>query len=175
MATFLYKWLFISVVSISGFFGESGQKIKNLHPLHVSTTEINHNATDKTLEISCRVFPDDFESALVKQFKTKADLSSSSMKKEMDTLVKKYICSQLQLKTDGKAVSLTYVGFENDKEAVYVYMQADNVSTVKKIEAVNTLFHNIFDDQVNIMHVIVGGNRKSNKLDYPNTQAIFIF
>jgi len=143
--------------------------------MHISTTEINHNAADKTLEISCRVFPDDFETALLKQFKTRADLSSASMKKEMDTLVKKYISSHLLLKTEGKAVSLTYIGFENDKEAMNVYAQVDNVNTVKKIEAVNSIFHDIFDDQINIMHVVVGGNRKSYKLDYPSTLAVFAF
>jgi hypothetical protein len=49
----------------------------------------------KTLEISCKVFVDDFESALEKQFHTKADLSSGNMKVAMDTLIKKYINSHL--------------------------------------------------------------------------------
>ena len=35
--------------------------------------------------------------------------------------------------------------------------------------------HDLFTDQINIMHVSVGGNRKSTKLDYPKTEAAFQF
>lgn len=143
------------------------------HPFHVSTTEINHNAGDRTLEISCRIFTDDFETALAKQFNTKADFSDQKLQTSMDSLVKKYVISRLQLKADGKPVALSYLGYEKENEAVYAYLQADNIATVKKVEAVNSIMHNIFDDQINIMHVVVGGKRKSSKLDYPVTQATF--
>jgi hypothetical protein len=38
-------------------------------------TEINHNAADQTLEISCKLFTDDFEKVLSKNYKVKADLA----------------------------------------------------------------------------------------------------
>lgn len=168
MAAFLYKWLFISLFPANIF-------VAYQHPFHVSTTEINHNAADKTLEISCRVFTDDFESALTKVFNVKADFSNPAIKTTMDTLVKKYINGHLQLKAEGKLISLTYIGFENEKEAIYIYVQADNIGTVKKIEAVNSILHDLYDDQINIMHVVVAGNRKSTKLDYPAKEAVFSF
>jgi len=177
MAAFLYKWLFISLlisvperIPITLLWRAGG-----LHPFHVSSTEINHNAVDKTLEISCRVFTDDFESVLTKVFHAKADFSNSALKTTMDTLVKKYINSHLQLRAEGKPVSLTYIGFEKEKEAIYIYVQADNIGIVKKIEAVNSILHDLFDDQMNIMHVVVAGNRKSTKLDYPAKEAVFSF
>ena len=100
MVTSVNKWLSISaIVLFTGLIGyyEPGMEARSialpagrLHPFHVSTTEINHNATDKTLEISCRIFIDDFESCLSKQYHTKADLSAANVKTTMDTLVKKY-------------------------------------------------------------------------------------
>jgi hypothetical protein len=162
MAAGLFKWLMIAILN-------------GLHPFHVSTTEINHNAPDKILEISCKVFTDDFESALAKQYHTKADLSAVNMKTAMDTLVKKYINSHLSLKTDGKAVTMKYLGFEKENEAVYAYLQADNISAVKKIDVTNSILYDLYDDQISIIHVVVGGNRKSTKLDYPATKAGFEF
>jgi hypothetical protein len=146
-----------------------------VHPFHVSTIEINHNPADRTLEISCRIFTDDFETALNKQFNTKADFSDQRLKQNMDSLVRKYVVNRLQLKADGKAVTMSYLGFEKESEAVYAYLQVDNIAAVKKLEAVNSIMHNIFDDQINIMHVVVGGKRKSIKLYYPATQAAFDF
>jgi len=150
-------------------------KAPRAHPFHVSVVEINHNATDKTLEISCKIFTDDFEKVLEQNYKAKVDLINPPNKAAMDTLVKKYIISHLSLSADGKPVKLSYIGFERENEAVYSYVQVDNIPAVKKIDIINKLMHDLFTDQVNLMHVIVGGNRKSTKLDYPETQANFNF
>ncbi len=93
----------------------------------------------------------------------------------MDTLVKKYIGSHLQIKADGLTARIQYLGFEKAEEAVNVYFEAENIAVVKKIEITNSILHDLFDDQVNIMHVVVGGNRKSTKLDYPDKNAAFVF
>jgi len=167
MASSFYKWLLIPVLAITlssaGFPGS--------HPFHVSVVEINHNAVDKTLEISCKIFTDDFEKVLTQNYKTKVDLTNPPDKKAMDSLVKKYVFSHLSVAVDGKPESLSYLGFEKDAEAVYSYVQAENVTAVKKVELTNKLMHDMFTDQVNIIHVIVKGERKSTKLDYPATAA----
>ena len=36
------------------------------HPLYISVTEINHNSKDKILEVSCKIFTNDFETVLEK-------------------------------------------------------------------------------------------------------------
>lgn len=182
MVASLNKWLIFSFVSL--FMNPFGIKeLRNslnwgaggLHPFHVSTTEINHNEKDKTLEISCRIFIDDFESALEKQFKTKADLSKEEMKTAMDTLVKKYILDHLKIKPDNRSAALNYVGFEKESDAAWVYLQVDNIASVKKLEIVNSILFDLFDDQMSIIHVKVNGIRKSTKLDYPEKQAVFNF
>jgi hypothetical protein len=146
-----------------------------LHPFHVSVVEINHNAADKTLEISCKLFTDDFEKVLAQNYKTRVDLINPPDKAAMDTLVKKYISSHLSINADGKPGKLMYVGFERESEAVYGYMQVDGIASVKKIDITNKLMYDLFTDQVNLVHVIVGGNRKSTKLDYPESNAGFEF
>ena len=183
MVTSFNKWLVVPVFMIFSSIKISEKPnsqfpsmgIKALHPFHVSTTEINHNASDKTLEISCKVFIDDFESALAKQYHTKADLSAVNLKRAMDTLIKKYINSHLLLNAGAKTLVMKYLGFEKENEAVYAYLQVDNISTLKKIEVTDSILYDLYDDQISIIHVIVSGNRKSTKLDYPTTKAIFDF
>ncbi len=185
MVTSINKWLSVSAfVLLTGFVGYYPLRakeavfspaIKENHPFHISTTEINHNAKDKSLEISCRVFTDDFEACLSKLYHTKADLSSVNMKATMDTLVKKYLSSHLQIKADGKATQAKYLGFEKQDEAIYAYFEADNIPAVKKIEVTDSILYDLYDDQISIIHVIVGGNRKSTKLDYPKSEATVEF
>ncbi len=184
MVTSVNKWFLVSLVglfmslNISATKGNSGTppyETLIFHPLHVSTTEINHNATEKTLEITCRIFTDDFESILSKLYHSKADLSSPGMKTEMDSLVKKYLSSHLQIKSDGKPVTMNYLGFEKEDAAVNVYFEADKISAVKKVDVTDNILHDLYDDQIEIIHVIVNGNRKSTKLDYPAKNASFSF
>ncbi|HET6995937.1 MAG TPA: DUF6702 family protein [Chitinophagaceae bacterium] len=184
MAASFYKWLPFSLLVY--FFSiqepanrEIGTKPfaieGEIHPFHVSTTEINHNGAEKTLEISCKIFVDDFESCLSKQYHTKTDLSAGSMKAAMDSLVKKYLLSHLLVKADGKAVVLNYLGFEKEDVAANIYLEVENVNSVKKVEVTDSILQDLYDDQINIIHVVVGGNRKSTKLDYPKKEASFSF
>ena len=167
MASSFYRWLLIPVLGI--ILSSAGPS--RLHPFHVSVVEINHNATDKTLEISCKIFTDDFEKVLTQNYKTKVDLTNPPDRKAMDSVVKKYIFSHLGVSVDGKPGTFSYLGFEKDAEAVYSFVQVDNIASVKKVELMINLMHDLFTDQVNIIHVIVKGERKSTKLDYPATAA----
>jgi hypothetical protein len=182
MASVRYKWLTLSL--IGPLLVLAGRKESPVafpkaatlfHPFHVSVVEVNHNAADKTLEISCKIFTDDFEKTLAKKYNAKVDLTSPPDKAVMDTLVKKYLLSHLSLKANGRPVSFSYVGFENEKEAVYGYIQADNIPSLNKLEIVSSIMYDSFDDQANIFHVTVNGNRKSTKLNYPDKEAVISF
>ena len=115
MASSVYKWLAIPLLAVLS----GAAKAPGAHPFHVSVVEVNHNAVDKTLEIICKIFTDDFEKVLTQNYETKVDLINPPDKAAMDTLVKKYIASHLFLSADGKPVKLSYIGFEKESEAVY--------------------------------------------------------
>jgi hypothetical protein len=168
MVQSLNKWLLSSVfcVSIAAAI---------YHPYHVSVVEMEHNPKEKTLEVSCKIFTDDFENALVKNFKRKIDLTRPAEKAAMDSMVKKYVLNHLQLRVNDRPVALAYVGFETEKEATYAYVQVENVAAVKKVSLTNSLLYDLFNDEVNIMHLVVGGNRKSVKLSYPEKEATLQF
>jgi hypothetical protein len=155
MAAIVYKWFLTSLVS---FF----------HPFFVSVTEMNHNAKDKTLEISCKLFADDFEKGLEQVYKTPVDITNPKDKKQTEQYISDYLKKHLQLKIDGKAVSIEYLGFEKEGEAAWCYLQVSNVSSVKKIEITDKILHETFNTQINIIHVTVNGERKSNRLNYPD-------
>jgi hypothetical protein len=171
MAASVYKWLFFPALAVSLM----SLKQSADHPLHVSVIEINHNAIDKTLEISCKIFTDDFEKVLAKNYKTKVDLINPPNKAAMDTLVKKYLSTHLTLKANGKPLTFSYVGFENDHEAAYGYIEVLNVPTVSKVDISTSIMYDQFEDQMNIFHVIVDGKRKSTKLNYPDKEAVINF
>jgi len=161
----MHKLKYILLLLCGAFFSvEAGIK----HPLHVSTTEVNFNAKDKTLEISCKIFSDDFEAILAKVYKQKTDLSNPNMKNAMDELVKKYLLSHLQVKANGKPVVMNYIGFEIDHEATNIYLEVEKIPAIKSVEVNDTILYDMFDDQMSIVHIVKGNNRKSTKILYPD-------
>src|SRR5579871_208896 len=173
MAASLFKWLSISMFLLMN----KSYKIREaeFHPLYVTVTEINHNAKDKTLEISCKIFTNDFEAALEKVNKKKTDLSEPKEKVAADKAVNDYIQKHFQIKVDGKPVIMEFVGSEKQTDATWSYFQVNNVASVKKIEVMNNLLYETFEGQIAIMHVTVSGNRKSTKISSPEANAVFDF
>jgi hypothetical protein len=158
-----------------GIISPENRVVNSFHPIHVSTTNIELNKTDSKLEVICTIFTDDFEAALAKQYPGKIDLSKPEMHAAMDALVKKYVNSNLQIKTSDAPANLNYLGFEINREAVDVYLESDKVQPFKKIDVVVSLLHNLFDDQINIVHITVNGLRKSEKLDFPEKKVEQVF
>ena len=163
--------LFILFLFVSVFGGKPFVK----HPLHVSTTEVDYNTSAKTVEITCKLFTDDFEDALSKTTKDKIDLSMPSMHANMDKLVSIYLSKNLKIKIDGNPRVINYLGFEIDREATNVYLEIENVQELKTADVYNTLLYNLFTDQMSIVHIVKNKNRISNKLLYPNKTVLVKF
>lgn len=168
MAGSIFKWLSGSVLGLLLLSASP-------HPLYISVTEINHNTKDKILEVSCKIFTNDFETVLEKITKTRVDLSAPKDKAATDKLIAGYVQRHLRLKVDGKEVELQFVGSEKEEDGTWSYFQVNDIPAARKIEVVNDLLYDGFNQQINIMHVTVGGQRQSTRLDYPDTKASFQF
>ncbi|HEY4875503.1 MAG TPA: DUF6702 family protein [Puia sp.] len=171
MATSLVKWMITAI--IFSFPQNKATDITIKHPFYVSVTEINHNPKDKTLEISCKIFINDFETALEKTFSSKVDLDNAKNKDANDKLISSYITKHFQIVVDGKPQQLQFVGSENKSESVWSYFQVNNIASVKKIDIKSNILYESFESEINIIHVTVSGNRKSLEVTNPNSNASF--
>jgi hypothetical protein len=176
MAKIFHQWclnvIFLFVFTLSAF---STLNTEEIHPYYVSVVEINHNKEDKTLEISCKIFTDDFEKTLGKVYKASVDLISPKDKPAIEKEIGDYISKNLSISVDNKPVKFTFLGYEISEGAAWCYLQVENISAFKDLGIVNKILHDYTDKQVNIMHVTVNGGRKSSKLDFPNSVASFNF
>lgn len=181
MALLLYKWLTVSLLLFTAPAPAAppvnvpSASVEMRHPFYVSVTEINHNRQAKSLEVTCKIFADDLEDILKKNYKTPIDLASKAQQATTDRLVNDYFTHHLFLVADGKPVKLSYVGFEKESESAYCYFEVSNVASLKKLDVSNSILQDLTNEQINIMHVTVNGTRKSYKLNAPNKEASFTF
>lgn len=170
MAAILYKWLFVFTLLFPGL-----AVTENVHPVYLSVTEIEHNAKEKTLEISCKIYTDDFEKTLRMHYPNKIDLMNDAAKPQMGPIVTDYIQKHFSVKADGKTVALQFLGYEKQEEAIVSFYQVNNIASVKKIEVTDNLLYEYQEQQIGIVHVTVNGSRKSTKLNNPDANAVFEF
>ncbi len=145
------------------------------HPFYVSVTEINHNARTQAIEISCRMFYDDLEHVLEKQYKVQLDIIKPANKEQLKQLMSDYVHKHLIVKIDGKVLTPAFLGYEIQEDGAWAYLEAKGISKAQKIEVRDDLLYSEHAEQINMLHVTVKGERKSTKLDNPEANASFNF
>jgi len=148
---------------------------KPIHPYHVGSVEINYNAKTKTFEISAKFFLDDLENSLNAKYNKTLHFGEEKSKAGLDQALENYFAEYFKLKSNNKFLKINYLGFEEDKESVNVYLESEATEMPKKVETAVSLLYSFFDDQMNIVHIIVNGERKSSKLNYPDRYLYQIF
>jgi hypothetical protein len=157
----LFKWL----ITASAF----------LHPFYVSVTEIAHDKSKNELQVSCRIFADDLENAIKKQYKAPLDIMHPANRAVADSLISVYLSKHLFITADGKAVHLQYLGYKIEEEAAWCFLAAEKVPAFKRAHVRNDILYNEHPNQINMIHVIQHEVRKSTKLDNPKADADFDF
>ena len=148
---------------------------KPIHPYHVGSVEINYNAKTKTFEISAKFFLDDLENSLNAKYNKTLHFGEEKSKAGLDQALENYFAEYFKLKSNNQFLKINYLGFEEDKESVNVYLESEATEMPKKVETAVSLLYSFFDDQMNIVHIIVNGERKSSKLNYPDRYLYQIF
>jgi hypothetical protein len=147
-----------------------------LHPFFVSVTEINHNVREQSLEISIRIFTDDFENTLkLNAPNQKVDLMTPPKGGSMDSLVKNYLVQKMVFEVNGQKRTMQYLGFERVEESIWAYFEIPGVAQLKQLKISNPILYEYKKEQINMIHVINGENRQSRKLDNPVADWTFKF
>ncbi len=145
----------------------------SLHPYYMSVTEIEYKSAEKEVQVACKIFTDDLEEALKREFNKKIDIVNAAQKKENEQLLQRYLQKHFKLQLDNKAVALDFFGFEEEGEAIWIYLLAKNTAAFKSATVFSDVLYSYREDQLNIIHFKNKGERKSYRLNYPNKQVVF--
>jgi hypothetical protein len=145
-----------------------------VHPYYVSNTDINYNSTTNSLEITCRIFTDNLEDALEKSTKKSINILQPKNKEEINQCIYEYITQHLQIKTNGEKKVLNFIGYEQNEDAIWIYLEAKENKAPTKIDVLNTILYDFLPQQMNMIHFSVNGDKKiSHKLNNPDSKFSF--
>ena len=146
-----------------------------VHPVYVSVTSIEFNEKQQILEVSCKLFIDDMEKFLKGRSGRKIDLLHPVQDGKTDSLLSTYLSAHLSLQVNGSSAPLKYAGFEPDGDVIYVYLEADEIKGVNRLEVKNSILYDYKPGQVSVINVKVGDSKQGKKLLNPEDTAVFLF
>lgn len=134
-----------------------------IHKYYVSVTNINYSEKEKAIQITSRIFIDDFEELLKERYDIKANLATDDESKLSQTYIDKYFRSKFKLKINGEPQDYKFLGKKYDDDIMVCYIEIPNIdlTTVKSIEVQNQIFTDIYEEQQNIVHFKINGKKKS--------------
>ncbi|MEM9329188.1 MAG: DUF6702 family protein [Bacteroidota bacterium] len=139
-----------------------------MHPFHISVTEIVHKPDEKVIQVSVRLFLDDFEETLQTFSDNKTLDIMNADKTYLNEEVEKYLKQHFSL-MGKKPVTLEYLGLEFDRDVMWCYLEGKKVKSLEALEVTSSIMTEIFPDQENLVHIRREGKVKSLRLTTKKT------
>lgn len=143
-----------------------------IHPFHIGVCEILYNEENKSLEISQKLFIDDLETAYRKHSGDGDFIIDEDIDQRREITLS-YLKENFILKIDGKVAPYTYLGAEIEADALWLYIEVENVQEFNEIDLTYKPLTEVFDDQQNLVHFKIAGDKKSFILSKEKTQATY--
>ena len=119
------------------------------HKFYMSITEIECNPVSKSLQISMKLFADDFENILKEEEGVQVFLGTPKEHKSADQFIFDYVKIHFFVEQSKGSLPLTYVGKEVDKDYIWVYIEVKNFKVKDETLLTNSMFLDYFNDQTN--------------------------
>lgn len=145
-----------------------------VHKFYVSVTNVTYSGKDKAIQITSRIFIDDFEDVLQERYGFDAKLATKNESKEADAYIEKYLRTKFVVEINGEKASYNIIGKKYDADVMICYIEVPEVdlATVTSIQITNEILTDLFDEQQNIVHFKIDGKKKSFVLLKSDTKGM---
>ncbi|WP_435624951.1 DUF6702 family protein [Flagellimonas sp.] len=145
-----------------------------MHKFYVSVTNVNYSEKNQAFQITTRIFIDDLEDVLLERYDITSKLASVEESEVAEDYIKKYFNTKFVVEINGEKVDYTFLGKTYDNDVVICYLEIPNkqLSETKSIAIQNEILTDLFDEQQNIVHFKLNGQKKSFVLIRDNNKGM---
>lgn len=140
------------------------------HKFYVSIYQINFAPEKKMLQITSRIFLDDLNEAVQSKTKQKMNLGETSETPEQQKRMVDYMLSNLQIRVNGKPVTVEFRSKEIQDNVMICYFRATGVASVKSLWIRNRNLFDYVTEQQNIIQTTINGKKNSLLLTIDNPE-----
>ena len=142
------------------------------HRFYTAIFQINFVPQKKTVQITTRIFMDDFNDALKNQYHKTTFLGTEKETEADIDLMKKYLAEKFRLTINGKFQPMNYLSKEIEDNVLVCYYKINDVSKINSLTVENSILTEIHPEQQNIIQFNNNGNKSSLLFSGETTKGI---
>lgn len=144
------------------------------HKFYISVTSVEYSDKDRALQITTRIFIDDFEKVLQERYGIKGSLATKEESDMADAYIEKYLRTKFMVEINDRPVDFDFLGKEYDNDIMICYLEVSkiDISTATSISIENEVLMDIFEEQKNVVHFKLGNQKKSFVLIRENNKGM---
>ena len=146
-----------------------------VHKFYVSVTQIDFVPKKQRIEITTRIFIDDFEKVLKKKYNQDFYLSTKKEVPETNEFIQKYVEEKFKLIINNKPCKVIFLTKEVEDDVLICYLKVQFSEKITTFEIYNSVLTEMFSEQKNIVHTDINGNKKSVLLTYSERSTLLEF
>lgn len=166
------QFLLITIFFLFGF----GQK-NVCHPVHFSVINMEYNEQTQAFDISVKLFTNDFEKIINKNYNVVLNLSKENRLKNYKEFVDRYIKKNFVIVFDKKSVSKkllqTKMTVNKNDKATWIYYTL-KIKKPHKVLIRNTLMNDLYNDQKNLFIFTFKDFQEAKKFEKNDTDLQFV-
>ena len=132
-----------------------------IHPYYVSTMEIDYRPDRSALQMTIRVFTDDWQLMLNTVYDQSLRLDPDNDTAQMLTHSDDYLQQHLQIILNNSEVKPIFLGREYQDDQIVFFVEVAEVIELKTLAVSNSILFEILDGQQNIVRIKTPTKRKS--------------
>ena len=142
------------------------------HRFYTAIFQINFVPQKKTVQITTRIFMDDFNDALKNQYHKTTFLGTEKETEADIDLMKKYLAEKFRLTINGKFQPMNYLSKEIEDNVLVCYYKINDVSKINSLTVENSILIEVHPEQQNIIQFNNNGTKSSLLFSGETTKGI---
>ena len=144
------------------------------HKFYLSVTSIEYSDKDKALQITTRIFIDDMDKLLLERYGLKGNLATKDESSAANEYIEKYVKAKFAIEINGKNVAYNFLGkkYENDIMVSFLEVPKIDINSITTISVQNEVLMDMFEEQKNVVHFKLNGQKKSFVLIRENNKGM---
>ena len=141
------------------------------HPIHVSVTNIDLDPGRGTVELSVKIFADDFQDLILHKYSVQLRITEQENPGDKIESVNRYISEALRMEINGKpSGGMQFRDSRINEGAIWLHYTYEYGKRIRDLRIRNTLMLDKFDDQTNLIIIAYGDKENGYRMDNKTTE-----
>lgn len=141
-----------------------------MHPIHVSITNMEYFPDQEKIDVSFKVFMDDFQLLFVHLYQKNIDFNNDESIALNEVLIDNYLKNHFKLLVNKDSCLINKRDYKRNEDAIWFYYDVELKHKIESMVIYNSILLDLYFDQKNLLILKVQDFEKGYQFDIKNKE-----